>query len=411
MFLRMLLPVLGAIAALAYSPQSALAIPFFWEVFAEKYVSAEPPDEAAKKFAELAGTTKCNVCHVDGENKKVRNLYGQALDELLDKGNFGKERLDSEKDKAKAEIIAALEKVAELKLNKEDEKSPTFAANIAAGNLPTVAVAVAEQPAPEPMPAPEEEARPQPTPVAEAASEAAPASADQSALAFVQQLKAEIKAEVKQELTAELSALLRDSLAPELRAQIEGQLRDSLRSDLQSSLKASLKVMMLTEMNPLPEVDDATEQEAIRQITERGGRVNRLAQNTEDKVVSFHLSDKPIDDEALALVRQVRSVVEINARGTEITDEGVRQLAGLKGLKRLNLAQTKVTDAAMPFLVAHPELEYLNLYGTQVTDAGLEPLVNLPSLKSLYLWQTQATEEGAKTLQSQLTGLEVNLGT
>ncbi len=373
MFARIVLSACFALVGVAYLAQPAFAIPFFWEVFSEKVIPADPKEEPAKKFASTAAGSKCNVCHIDGQSKKERNAYGAALDELLDKANFGKDRLEKEKDKATAEVVAALEKVKTMKVDKENEKSPTFADNISAGNLP------AEIAKAEPMPEP----TPEPMPSESAADEGKGLVLDQAAL---DKLKAEIKKEVKAELSTDL------------------------RKNLADAIKTQLQVMEIVKAHPLAPVDDATEEEAIKQITARGGRVNVLAQNTDEKVVSFHLSDKPIDDEALALVRKLRNVVEINARGTKITDEGVKQLVGLPNLQKLNLAQTGVTDAALIYLVPHTKLSYLNLYGTKVTDKGIDVLANLTSLKNLYLWQTGASEEGAEELESQLTGLEVNLG-
>lgn len=373
MFARIVLSACFALVGVAYIAQPAYAIPFFWEVFNEKVVPADPKEEPAKKFAATATESKCNVCHIDGQSKKERNAYGVALDELLDKANFDKERLEKEKDKATAEVVAALEKVKAMKVNKEDEKSPTFADNISAGKLPSE-IAKAE-----PMPEP----TPEPMPMESAAEEKTGLVLDQAAL---DKLKADIKKEVKAELSTEL------------------------RKSLADAIKTQLQVIEIVKAHPLAPVDDATEEEAIKQITARGGRVNVLAQNSDEKVVSFHLSDKPIDDAALALVRKLRNVVEINARGTNITDEGVKQLVGLPNLQKLNLAQTGVTDAALIYLVPHTKLSYLNLYGTKVTDKGIDVLANLTNLKSLYLWQTGASKEAAEELESQLTGLEVNVG-
>ncbi|PQO37059.1 hypothetical protein C5Y96_07830 [Blastopirellula marina] len=375
MFARIVLSACFALVGVSYIAQPAHAIPFFWEVFNEKVVPADPKEEPAKQFAATATGSKCNVCHIDGQSKKERNAYGAALDELLDKANFSKERLEKEKDKATEEVVAALEKVKTMKVNKENEKSPTFADNITAGKLPAE-IAKAE-PMPDPMPMPE------PMPAETTAEPAAGLVLDAAAL---DKLKADIRKEVK----AELSTQLRKGMA--------------------DAIKTQLQVIEIVKAHPLAPVDDATEEETIKQIVARGGRVNVLAQNSDEKVVSFHLSDKPIDDEALALVRKLRNVVEINARGTNITDEGIKQLVGLPNLQRLNLAKTGVTDAALIYLVPHAKLEYLNLYGTKVTDQGIDVLANLTNLKHLYLWQTGASQEGADALESQLTGLKVNLG-
>ncbi|MHC2068730.1 leucine-rich repeat domain-containing protein [Bremerella sp. T1] len=373
MFARIVLSSALAVVGVGLISQPAFAIPFFWEVFNEKVVPAEPKEEPAKKFAAAATGSKCNVCHIDGQSKKERNAYGAALDELLDKANFGKDRLEKEKDKATAEVAAALEKVKAMKVNADDEKSPTFADNISAGNLPSDIAKAEPKPEPQPEPMP-----------------AAAEGEKESGLVLDQAALDKLKAEIKQEVKAELSTDLRKAMA--------------------DAIKTQLQVIEIVKANPAPTVDDATEEEAIKQIVAKGGRVNLLAQNSDEKVVSFHLSDKPIDDEALKLVRNLRNVVEVNARGTAITDEGIKHLVGLPNLQRLNLAQTNVTDAALIYLVPHTKLEYLNLYGTKVTDKGIDVLANITSLKNLYLWQTGASKEGAEELESQLTGLEVNVG-
>jgi len=408
---RIALTVLSTIFAVALCQSSAMATPFFWEAFSEKFVPAEPKDDANKAFAATLTEAKCNVCHVDGESKKVRNPYGEALDALLDRDNFKKDRIDSERDKAVAEVVAALEKVGKEHLKKGDDKSPTFASNLEARKLPTAEAEKKPEPKPDPKPEPKPEPKKEEAPTATPKPETRPqADPGHSAIALFQQLKAEIKAEVKKELVSELSAMLRDSVAPEIKQGLASELRGSLRSELSTSLQTSMKVMLLTELNPLPEITDEIEEQAITEIIKAGGRVNRLAQDSDAKVVSFHLSDQPISDDTFALVRKIRNVVEINAQGTDITDEGVMQIVGMQGLKKLNLAKTKVGDKGLAYLVAHPELEYLNLYGTDVTDHGVANLAGLSNLKNLYLWQTKATKDAAQSLESQQTGLEVNLG-
>ena len=122
------------------SAKDALAISTFKNEFFETYVKENPSTPEEKAFAELAGATtgKCWVCHVNmtkrgesGLGKKVRNNYGKALSNFLDKENFSSERRDAEPDKVKAEIQAALKKVAAMKSDPKDANSPTFGELIA----------------------------------------------------------------------------------------------------------------------------------------------------------------------------------------------------------------------------------------------------------------------------------------
>ena len=145
MSLRAFAVVVCVVAAVVAHVRPALAIPPFSKEFEAKYVKPDSADEKEKAFAAAATnmkTGKCNVCHAPGD-KKVRNAYGKQLSMLLKKDNFKAERLKDDGDKAKAEIIAALDAVAALKSG--DDKSPTFGELIAQGKLPGGDAPPAEQ--------------------------------------------------------------------------------------------------------------------------------------------------------------------------------------------------------------------------------------------------------------------------
>ncbi len=121
--------VTGALVALVVcvvAVPTAEAIPAFKKEFDALYAKKDGT-EAEQALAAAVEKAKCNVCHVAGKEKKVRNAYGDALAELLDK------KAD-EKDKEK--IIASLKKVEEMKSIKDDESSPTFGELIHEGKLP-----------------------------------------------------------------------------------------------------------------------------------------------------------------------------------------------------------------------------------------------------------------------------------
>lgn len=106
--------------------QPAFAIKEFGEFWGKNYVEGSKNEE----FKKLAGDAKCNVCHIDGENKKKHNPYGEALKEAgLTKKEFPKEKL---KDAAK-EINAIFTKAEELKAKGSDK---SFGQRIKDGLLP-----------------------------------------------------------------------------------------------------------------------------------------------------------------------------------------------------------------------------------------------------------------------------------
>jgi hypothetical protein len=120
--------VVGLSFSFASSP--AFAIKEFGEHWGAFYVK----DSKNEEFKKLAGEAKCNVCHIDGENKKKHNPYGQEVAKLLKKKDFKgpPDRFKEDAAKAKTEVEAALKKIEDIKA--KDGK--TFGEKIKAGQLP-----------------------------------------------------------------------------------------------------------------------------------------------------------------------------------------------------------------------------------------------------------------------------------
>ncbi|MFP6658407.1 MAG: malectin domain-containing carbohydrate-binding protein [Pirellulales bacterium] len=158
------------------------------------------------------------------------------------------------------------------------------------------------------------------------------------------------------------------------------------------------------------ETVDAAEEAAIAEIRKLGGTVRRIAANTDEKEVDFHLSGRDLTDESLAHIVSVKNVVALHLKNTQITDAGLAHLKGLKNLRRLHLEKTAIGDEGLANLAGLQELEYLNLYGTKVSDAGIAHLVDMKSLRRLYLWQTQVSDAGADQLATSLPDAKVIRG-
>jgi hypothetical protein len=103
-----------------------------------KKVYYKPDSEDAKEKALAAAIDKvstkielddtvinnaCNVCHVKGKAKKMRNEYGQKLSDLLD--------VKTDKTNTK-KIKESIEKVSKMK----SSKGPTYGELLKAGRLP-----------------------------------------------------------------------------------------------------------------------------------------------------------------------------------------------------------------------------------------------------------------------------------
>jgi hypothetical protein len=114
------------VAMLALGVDSARAIPPFKKEFDAKYVKKESNDPNEKALAQAVERVKCNVCH-KGKDKKMRNSYGEELAKLLDKQTDAK---DPQK------IQEALEKVAQMRSDANNDNSPTYGDLLKQGKLP-----------------------------------------------------------------------------------------------------------------------------------------------------------------------------------------------------------------------------------------------------------------------------------
>jgi hypothetical protein len=286
---------------------TAQALPPFFKEFQGKYVKADSDDEKDKAFTVLVTqTTKCNVCHVAGKDKKARNAYGMQLSMLLKKENFKAERLKDEAEKCTAEIVAALDAVAAMKSG--DDKSPTFGELIASGKLPggDAPAAVAATPA-EPAPAPAPGA---PAP----AAASAPSPEAQEAIAKIQKLGGTVMA----------LAMNDDSLVVDFH--LGGT---ALNDEGLANVKVLPKVVQL-------DLKDT-------QITD-AGLANLAAIATLNKL---HLEKTKITDAGLAHLKDLGNLEYLNLYGTAVTDAGLDHLRGLKNLKKLYVWQSQVTDAGI----------------------------------------------------------------
>ncbi len=151
---------------------------------------------------------------------------------------------------------------------------------------------------------------------------------------------------------------------------------------------------------------DAKEAAAIKAVQSAGGRVANISAADAQKEVSFHLSDKPIGDEQITMLKDIKDIVWLNLANTKITDAGLKHIANLP-LTKLHLEKTGIGDEGLKHLKTLKDLQYLNVYSTKVSDAGLEHLKGLKNLKKLYVWQSQVTPEGMDSLSKAVAGIEV----
>ncbi len=121
--------ILAGVALSTVSP--AFAFKQLKDAFDKQYVA----EDANAEFKKLADEAKCNICHVDKENKKkVRNPYGTAVHEALEKAEFPLKEFKKEPEKYADQVKKIFESVEGLKSG--DEKHETFADRMKANLLP-----------------------------------------------------------------------------------------------------------------------------------------------------------------------------------------------------------------------------------------------------------------------------------
>lgn len=114
--------LLGLFAAGSARP--AFAVLQFFQEFDKIYLAEHENEEFVK--AARDPKMRCLICH-QGKNRKNRNVYGEFLDELLDRK---KDIKDVDK------IKESLAKVGAMHSDPKDESSPTYDEMIKAGTFP-----------------------------------------------------------------------------------------------------------------------------------------------------------------------------------------------------------------------------------------------------------------------------------
>lgn len=113
---------------------TAQSRPQYFGEFKKLYVKPDGSDDE-KMFAKEVTEAKCFVCHVAGKTKEERNSYGKELAKAIKPADWdASKKYPGETDKAK--IAEALKKVADIHVDPNDPKSPTYGDLIKSGKLP-----------------------------------------------------------------------------------------------------------------------------------------------------------------------------------------------------------------------------------------------------------------------------------
>lgn len=110
----------------------AFAIKQLNDKFVEIYASPDSKD-VNDDFKKLVKEAKCNVCHIQGENKKKRNPFGEAMHEAIEEAKFPTKEFGKEPAKFADQVKDIFKKVVDQKAGTTDK---TYAERMKAGELP-----------------------------------------------------------------------------------------------------------------------------------------------------------------------------------------------------------------------------------------------------------------------------------
>ena len=146
----------------------------------------------------------------------------------------------------------------------------------------------------------------------------------------------------------------------------------------------------------------------IDSLVNKGFIVNRLMKNNYFLEVNFSLSEKPITDDNLALLVDIKEqLLWLDLSNSQITDKSLEQISKLDNLIKLDLSENPISDAGIQSLEKLINLESLNLYKTNVSVGLLEIVPKLTRLQKIYLWQTKVNDSIISRIQSENNNLEI----
>ncbi|MFT5130066.1 MAG: hypothetical protein ACI8W8_003695 [Rhodothermales bacterium] len=126
----------------------------------------------------------------------------------------------------------------------------------------------------------------------------------------------------------------------------------------------------------------------------------------------------PAASAALATLKQAGASFDVNAQGEvvtvmlsnlPVTDAQLTLLRDLPQLDTVSLTLSEVRDKQLPLLNRIPKLRRLNLSFTRISDQGSPALYSCKALRQVILANCLATKTGAKRLQNALPKCDVQL--
>lgn len=205
--------------------------------------------------------------------------------------------------------------------------------------------------------------------------------------------------------------------------------------------------------DPLPWTTDTAAEEsqkrpfAVQLLDGRAGRTDRieLADSRVDSAILSALSPDDqwlqtlildagvVDDQGVAAIARLPSLMHLRLRESPLTDEGLRLLGECRSIRILNLPKCAATAEGIRALSALPKLRNLrvggphfgadaaeaiaslltlrqvHLIGIPIDDAGLRQIASLPKLQSLYVDDGNVSQAGWDWLLETSPGLHIHV--
>lgn len=120
--------LVASVAIGGFTPSLVMAQKPYGDAWKAFYVDGSK-DEG---FIKLAGEAKCNVCHIQGANKKERNPYGAEAVAVFKANSINKDLPKKDPEGFKKSIQTAFKALEEIK----GKDGKTFGEKIKAGQLP-----------------------------------------------------------------------------------------------------------------------------------------------------------------------------------------------------------------------------------------------------------------------------------
>ncbi|MFT5998775.1 MAG: putative membrane protein [Neolewinella sp.] len=166
---------------------------------------------------------------------------------------------------------------------------------------------------------------------------------------------------------------------------------------------AYLKALQAAQ-HPQPEKPSAQQLAKLKQY----GIIASL-QSLDDSWVTVRLQNADsFNTEHLKRLRKIAPAIQsIDVSNASLTDEDLKHFSRFENVATINLSNCNISSQAIAPLKGLPYLRNLNLYGTQVDSTVFPLLAKMESLKKVYLWETPLADSGLEKWQASYPQLDL----